>query len=141
MIEFYSEDIDFQLNNSELTEAWISKVIENHSFKLGDISFIFCTDDYLLNVNREYLQHDYYTDIITFDYVEDNVVSSDIFISIDRIKENAEEFKVSFENELNRIIIHGILHLLGFKDKEPEQKKIMTSKEDESLALLDELSC
>lgn len=136
MIEFYSEDIDFQLNNTKLTEAWISKVIENHSFELGDISFIFCSDDYLLNVNREYLQHDYYTDIITFDYVEDKVVSSDIFISIDRIKENAEEFKVSFENELNRIIIHGILHLLGFKDKEPEQKELMTNKEDESLALL-----
>ncbi|WP_321286616.1 rRNA maturation RNase YbeY [uncultured Sunxiuqinia sp.] len=129
-INFYFEDVEeFQLNLPK-SEDWIRNTILNEGKQSGEISFIFCSDDYLLDINRQYLDHDYYTDIITFDYVEGNLISGDIFISIDRVKENADVFKVSFENELNRIIIHGVLHLLGYKDKDSTQKEVMTGKED-----------
>lgn len=129
-INFYFEDIDrFPLNLPKI-KKWIKNTVSDEDKKTGDISFIFCSDDYLLNINRQYLDHDYYTDIITFDYVEGDLISGDIFISADRIKENAVLFKVSFQNELNRIIIHGILHLIGYKDKESIDKMTMTAKED-----------
>ncbi len=96
----------------------------------GDITFVFCSDDYLLKLNKDYLQHDYFTDIITFDYCEKNIISGDIFISIDRIKENARQYNVTFENELQRVMIHGVLHLVGYKDKSEEEKKIMREKEN-----------
>ena len=104
--------------------------------KCGDISYIFCSDEKILEINREYLDHDYYTDIITFDYTEKNRISGDIFISIDTVKSNADEFKVSYEEELHRIIIHGILHLCGINDKGPGEREIMTQKENEALVLL-----
>ena len=129
-INFYFEDVEeFQLDLPK-SEDWIKNTILNEGKQSGEISFVFCSDDYLLDINRQYLDHDYYTDIITFDYVEGNLISGDIFISIDRVKENADVFKVSFENELNRIIIHGVLHLLGYKDKDSKQKEVMTGKED-----------
>ncbi|WP_159521229.1 rRNA maturation RNase YbeY [Sunxiuqinia indica] len=129
-INFYFEDVEeFQLDLPK-SEDWIKNTILNEGKQSGEISFVFCSDDYLLDINRQYLDHDYYTDIITFDYVEGSLISGDIFISIDRVKENADVFKVSFENELNRIIIHGVLHLLGYKDKDLKQKEVMTGKED-----------
>lgn len=129
-INFYFEDIEeFQLDQPKTIE-WIKNSIQKEGKNTSEISFIFCSDDYLLDINRQYLDHDYYTDIITFDYVEGDDVSGDVFISIDRVRENAETFQVSFQNELNRIIIHGVLHLLGYKDKEADEKKMMTGKED-----------
>jgi rRNA maturation RNase YbeY len=106
--------------------------------RVGDISFIFCSDEYLLSVNRKYLNHDYYTDIITFDDVEGNVINGDIIISVDRVKENSIEFQTSFENEIHRIIIHGVLHLLGYKDKVKKDKILMTQKEDLYLKLFND---
>jgi len=116
--------------------SWIKETIASENKTPGDISFIFCSDDYLLKMNKQYLDHDYFTDIITFDYVENNIISGDIFISCDRVKENAGEYKTGFENELSRIIIHGVLHLLGFKDKNKTDKLLMTQKEDFYLNVL-----
>lgn len=129
-INFYNEDISaLRLAKGDLRN-WINSVIKEEKRKTGDLNFIFCSDEYLLRINQQYLEHDYYTDIITFDYVTGSVISGDIFISIDRVKENAGVYQVSFSTELNRIMIHGVLHLLGYKDKEVEHKKIMTEKED-----------
>ncbi len=138
MIEYFSENIDFELDNKEIISQWIEKIVGNHHFMMGDMSIVFCSDDYLLEMNKEHLNHNYYTDIITFDYVENKILSGDIFISIDRVKMNAQEYEVTFENELYRVIIHGVLHLLGFKDKTEEEQEVMTKKEDESLLLFDE---
>lgn len=129
-INFYFEEIEeFQLDLPK-SRKWIKNTISKEGSQPGDITFIFCSDDYLLEINKQYLDHDYYTDIITFDYVEGNLISGDIFISVDRVRENAATFGVSFLNELNRILIHGVLHLLGYKDKKPEEKEMMTTKED-----------
>lgn len=134
-INFYFEDIEeFQLDLPKIT-SWINSTITEEGQEPGELSFILCSDDYLLEINNQYLDHDYYTDIITFDYVEDGIVAGDIFISVDRVKENADEYQVSFANELNRIIIHGVLHLLGYKDKEADEKQLMTSKEDYYLSV------
>ena len=135
MIEFYNEDIDFPDVNVENIVRWIGKIIYNYSRIEGDLTFIFCSDNYLLEINKQYLQHDYFTDIITFNYNENEVISGDIFISLDTVKSNAEEYKVTFFNELLRVIVHGILHLIGFDDKTSEQKKIMREKENEALNL------
>lgn len=135
-ISFSCEDIDFSLAQDEQkTIVWISQIIDNHKHTLGFLDFIFCSDEYLLKVNQEHLNHDTYTDIITFNYNEDKEISGDIFISIDRIKENANNFAVKFTEELHRVMIHGVLHLLGFNDKTSEQKEMMRQKEDESLQL------
>ncbi|MGQ7870217.1 rRNA maturation RNase YbeY [Sunxiuqinia sp. sy24] len=134
-INFYFEDIEeFQLDLPKI-ENWVNNTISQEGKESGELSFILCSDDYLLEINKQYLDHDYYTDIITFDYVENGVISGDIFISVDRVRENAVEFQVSFSNELNRIIIHGILHMLGYKDKEVAEKELMTSKEDYYLSV------
>lgn len=137
MIDVYFEDVS---ENPELTadfyEAWLSEVVAVENKKLGDITLIFCSDDYLLKVNQEYLEHDYYTDIITFDYSEDDFLSGDLFISFDRVKENAGINNVSFFNELNRVVVHGVLHLCGYKDKSEEEEKLMREKENEMLDLL-----
>lgn len=130
-INFFNEDIQFTLKNKIQIRKWIRKSIENEGFKLGELNFIFCSDGYLLQINQEYLKHDTYTDIITFDNSElSEIISGDIFISIDRIIENAEKFQINFDNELHRVMIHGILHLMGYPDKKREEKVIMTSKED-----------
>lgn len=130
-INFFNEDIQFTLKNKVQIRKWIRKSIENEGFKLGELNFIFCSDGYLLQINQEYLKHDTYTDIITFDNSElSEIISGDIFISIDRIIENAEKFQINFDNELHRVMIHGVLHLMGYPDKKREEKVIMTSKED-----------
>ncbi len=130
---FNVEDIDFSLKDEAKVIDWISKVVSEHDSLVGEISYIFCSDEYLLNINREYLQHDYYTDVITFDYTEDNIISGDIFLSIDRVKDNAALYAKDFDEELKRVIIHGILHLLNFKDKTEDESKLMREKEDECL--------
>jgi probable rRNA maturation factor len=133
MTQFKNENLKFTLRNKTILKKWISATINKEKRKVGDITFIFCSDEYLLHINKQYLQHDTYTDIITFDYSEGDSaqpVSGDIFISIERVKENAEKFSTTFENELHRVIIHGVLHLLGYKDKTKVAKAQMTSKED-----------
>lgn len=134
-LNYYFEEVD-EFSLSENKNIWIEKTIQSESKKAGEISFIFCSDNYLLNINKEFLNHDYFTDVITFDYVVEDETSGDIFISVDRIKENAADFKVSFDDELNRIMIHGVLHLLGYKDKVLEEKQMMTDKENEYLSKL-----
>lgn len=113
--------------------AWIKKVAELHGKKVGDLSYLFCSDDHILEVNKEYLQHDYYTDIITFDYNEGDVISGDMVISVDTIATNAEKFNTSFESEFFRVVIHGVLHLCGINDKGPGEREIMEKHEDEAL--------
>ncbi len=133
MTQFKNENLKFTLRNKTILKKWISATINKEKRKEGDITFIFCSDEYLLHINKQYLQHDTYTDIITFDYSEGDSaqpISGDIFISIERVKENAEKFSTTFENELHRVIIHGVLHLLGYKDKTKAAKAQMTSKED-----------
>lgn len=117
---------------------WIKIVADSYQRKTGDIAFIFCSDKKILEVNNQYLQHDYYTDIITFDYSEDNTISGDIFISLDTVKSNADQFGTDYDNELNRIIIHGILHLCGINDKAPGEREHMTECENKALKLLEE---
>ncbi len=113
--------------------AWIKKVAELHGKKVGDLSYLFCSDDHILEVNKEYLQHDYYTDIITFDYTEEDVISGDMVISVDTIATNAKKFNTSFESEFFRVVIHGVLHLCGINDKGPGEREIMEKHEDEAL--------
>jgi len=117
-------------------KSWIQEVIRLNNHQTGHLSFVFCTDDYLLDVNKKFLNHDYYTDIITFDYNESNIVSGDFIISIDRVKENALIHKCTFHTELYRVIIHGVLHLLGFSDKSEIQQKEMRESEDLYLSQL-----
>ena len=134
-INFFVEEIDFEATNSIDLKQWLNQIIVAHKGKLSFINYIFCDDEYLHKINVEYLNHDTYTDIITFDY-EEEVIESDIFISIDRVKENAKELKVSFEEELHRVMAHGALHLLGFGDKTPEEKLKMRELEEECLSKL-----
>ncbi|MBR6250862.1 MAG: rRNA maturation RNase YbeY [Bacteroidales bacterium] len=136
MINFYEEDANAHLRNRRAIKQWIKEVISSYKLSLGNISYIFCSDDYLLNINRQYLSHDYYTDVITFDYDENDIVSGDIFISVDTVKSNSEQYSVSYNCELYRVIIHGVLHLCGLKDKSPEDAKIMREAEEKSLQLL-----
>jgi len=138
-INYFAEDVSVPKIKRRLTSEWIKNAIISEEKSTGDISFIFCSDNYLLEVNKKFLLHDYFTDIITFDYVENDRINGDIFISVDRVKENAKLFSKAFENELNRILIHGILHLLGYKDKEKIDKELMTEKEDFYLNRLEEI--
>lgn len=134
-IEFFFEDIEsVQLQEEKLIKA-IKVLVDKEDKSLGDISVIFCSDNYLLEMNREYLNHDYFTDIITFDYVEDDVISGDLFISWERVADNAQQLNVSFEQELYRVVLHGVLHLVGYKDKSDEEQKIMREKEDYYLSV------
>lgn len=130
MITYHCEDISFDLKSKLLNNRWIKTVCSSESKKLGDIAFIFCSDDYILDVNVKYLGHDYYTDIITFDYCEGDRISGDLFISIDSVRDNAEHFGVDFETELNRVMVHGVLHLIGYDDHNDEDIKMMRAKED-----------
>ncbi len=133
-INFYSEDIDFTLDNPSKVIDWIERTINEEGQSSEDISVIFCSDNYILNMNREYLQHDYFTDIITFDYSdeipEEGVIAGDLFISIDTVSKNANDYSVEFKEELKRVIIHGVLHLLGYKDSTDEERNEMRSKEN-----------
>ena len=136
MLEIVFEDVSsFDLQDSLILD-WYTKVSLQEDKDLGDVTIIFCSDDYLLEVNREHLDHDYYTDIITFDYSYFPIVSGDLFISVDRVKENATDFNVSFEHELHRVIIHGFLHLCGYFDKTNEDELLMRSKENQALSLI-----
>jgi rRNA maturation RNase YbeY len=137
-IQYFNEDIAFPKVKKRITSSWIKQVIFLEEKRVGDISFIFCSDEYLLDVNRKYLNHDYFTDIITFDDVEGDVINGDIFISVDRVKENSNEFATSFDDEVHRILIHGVLHLLGYKDKAKKDKNLMTEKEDFYLKLFND---
>ncbi len=129
MLTFHTEDIDFQLDNTEKIQDWISQTIQEEGGTLSFINFIFCSDTYLHRINLEYLKHDTYTDIITFPY-SNETIESDIFISIDRIRENAKTFDVTFQKELHRVMIHGVLHLLGYGDKTEEEQQAMRDKEN-----------
>lgn len=135
MINFFTEDVSLPLFNQSSVATWLCNVCESENKELDEVSIIFCSDDYLLTMNNEYLKHDYYTDIITFDYCVDNQVVGDLFISVDRVTDNAKLNQVSFDNELFRVMVHGILHLIGFKDKSDEDSKLMRLKEDEYLNL------
>jgi rRNA maturation RNase YbeY len=132
---FHQEDISYAVQHEAALKSWFGKTCEGEEQELGEVNFIFCTDKYLHKMNVEYLQHDTLTDIITFDYSTPGLIAGDIFISIERVHENAEQFEVQAENELHRVMIHGILHLLGYKDKSPEDQKQMTEKEDFYLSL------
>jgi probable rRNA maturation factor len=130
-ITFHEEDISYKLKNKTAVRKWITDTIIAEGYKLSELTYIFCTDEYLLQINQQYLDHDTYTDIITFDNSEEEeVIVGDIFISIERIRENAGKFSVTEAQELHRVLIHGALHLLGYKDKSPADKKKMTQKED-----------
>lgn len=134
MVELHFEDInEIPEVTPEFLFAWFSDVAVLESRELGDLSLIFCSDEYLLEMNREHLDHDYYTDIITFDYSVETVVSGDLFISVDRVRDNANEMSLSFQDELHRVCVHGLLHLCGYKDKSESDEQIMRSKEDEML--------
>lgn len=129
MIHFFFENIDEQPLDETL-KNWLGKIILSEGKKLGDINYIFCDDEYLLKVNQDYLQHDYYTDIITFDYVKGKTISGDIFVSIERIEDNVTTLSKDFDSEFHRVLAHGILHLCGYKDKSSEEEQIMREKED-----------
>jgi len=136
MIQYIAEEIELPTLEKRSVNRWIKEVAADYGKKLGEIAFVFCSDARILEVNKQYLNHDYYTDIITFDYTEASVISGDIFISIDTVKSNAEEFSQNFITELHRIIIHGILHLCGQDDKTPELRLEMTRKENAALGKL-----
>lgn len=133
MIQYIAEGVKLPVLEKHSTNRWIKETAGSYGFKTGDIAYIFCSDEKILEINKQYLQHDYFTDIITFDYSENNVISGDIFISVDTVRSNALEFGVSFEQELKRILIHGILHLCGQDDKTPELRRQMTEKENQAL--------
>ena len=136
MINIFTENIDFKLEKPLKTKKWLKNTIENEGFKLSEINFIFCDDEYLLKMNIDYLEHDTLTDIITFDNSEiENLIEGDIFISIERVRENADNFKVSFEQELRRVMVHGVLHLCGYFDKTEEDILLIRTKEEENLKI------
>ena len=141
--QFSTKMITYQTDGTKMpdikkrpTTAWIRSVASTYNKKVGDVNYIFCNDERILEVNREYLQHDYYTDIITFDYTEGNLISGDLFISLDTVRTNAEQFDQPYERELHRVIIHGILHLCGINDKGPGEREIMEAEENKALALI-----
>lgn len=135
MISFFSEDVDLPNFNQDTVTYWLSNVCSNELKELEEVSIIFCSDEYLLEMNKQYLEHDYYTDIITFDYCVENQILGDLFVSIDRVADNASLNNVTFDNELLRVMVHGVLHLIGYKDKSPDEELLMRSKEDHYLNL------
>ena len=140
-INFQAEDIDFpKIIKKRETANWIKSVAGNHGKKVKDISYIFCSDDKILKINQQYLKHDFYTDIITFDYSEDDTISGDIFISLDTVLSNSQKYQTLYNEELHRVIIHGILHLCGVNDKNDADAKLMRKEEDNALQMLDNQS-
>ncbi len=138
MINFFTEDVDFDLKGKLKNKKWIKTIVEQEGQKTGDINIIFCSDEYLLEVNKQYLNHDYYTDIITFNYNTEKV-NGDLFISIDRVAENAEKQNVPRGTEMQRVIIHGVLHLLGYNDKSPKEEKEIREKEDKAIEIFNSI--
>lgn len=135
MISYYFQDTDFKFRDRRKTNEWLKLAAESEIRRIGNISIIFCSDNYVLDINQKYLQHDYFTDIITFDYCEEDRLSGDLFISVDSVRENSVEFGTEFKDELNRVIIHGLLHLVGYDDHTEKDIKLMRSKEDYYLSL------
>ena len=138
-IFYIAENVVLPQLNHEAVASWVEKVAASLGKRVGALSYIFCDDEYILDTNRKYLQHDYYTDIITFDYCEGDVLSGDLFISLDTVRTNAEQFGKTYDDELHRVIIHGILHLVGINDKGPGEREIMEAAENKALALLDQM--
>ena len=136
MITYQTEGVEMPNIKKRETTAWIKAVAETYGKKVGEIAYIFCSDEKRLEVNRQFLQHDYYTDIITFDYCEGNRLSGDLFISLDTVRTNAEQFDAVYDTELHRVIIHGILHLCGINDKGPGEREIMEAAENKALDML-----
>jgi len=134
MISFSNIEIKFVLQSKLEIRTWVKTVLEKEGKQVGDITYIFCSDEYLSLINKKYLNHSTYTDIITFDYSEEGKVSGDIMVSIERVRDNAKKYKIAFETELGRVMAHGLLHLAGYKDKTKGEKEIMTTKEDSYLA-------
>ena len=134
MISFNYEN-EFELSNEEQLSNWISNVIVSEDKKEGEINYIFCDDNYLVEINQQYLDHDTLTDIISFDYSVGNELHGDVFISVERVVENAQDFDVTFEEELRRVLVHGILHYCGYKDKNEEDENLMRQKEEEKMKM------
>lgn len=134
MISFNYE-LDFKLEDETIYSDWISKVISSENRDEGEINYIFCDDDYLIELNQQYLDHDTLTDIISFDYSEGNELHGDVFISVERVRDNAMDFNVAFDEELKRVLVHGILHYCGYKDKSEEDEKLMRQKEEEKMKM------
>ncbi len=130
MISYYAEDTKFVFKGRQRNNRWLRLVAESEIRRMGDVSIIFCSDNHILDINLKYLQHDYFTDIITFDYCEGDTISGDLFISIDSVRENALYYGASFEDELDRVMVHGVLHLLGYDDHTPEETAVMREKEN-----------
>ena len=135
MITYQTEDMRMPAIRKRETSEWIKAVAATYNKKVGEVAYIFCSDEKILEVNRQYLEHDYYTDIITFDYTEGNRISGDLFISLDTVRTNAEQFGQPYERELYRVIIHGILHLCGINDKGPCERELMEAAENRALAM------
>ncbi|CCH56311.1 protein of unknown function UPF0054 [Fibrisoma limi BUZ 3] len=134
MIRFFNEDIDYKLPQKQITREWLKRQAEHEGYAVGDLNYIFCSDEYVLQVNRDYLQHDYYTDIITFDQrEEESKIEGDIFISVERVIDNAKQLNLPVEQEMRRVLAHGLLHLCGYGDKTDEEVQRMRTKEDEWL--------
>jgi probable rRNA maturation factor len=134
-INFFQEEIRFKIPHPRITSRWLRTVAVSEKSKVALVNFIFCSDKYLKKINLEYLAHDTFTDIITFDYSDRDGIQGDVFISIDRVKENAQKFKAEFQDELHRVMVHGVLHLLGYSDKTKAAKSLMRKKEDAYLSL------
>ncbi len=138
-ISYQTDGVKMPAIKKRETTAWIKAVAATYNKKVGEIAYIFCSDEKILEVNREYLQHDYYTDIITFDYDEGDIISGDLFISLDTVRTNSEQFNTEYDEELHRTIIHGVLHLCGINDKGPGEREIMEAAENKALFLLKEM--
>lgn len=135
MVSYQTDGVEVPAISKRETTEWIKSVAATYEKRVGEIAYIFCSDEKILEVNRQYLQHDYYTDIITFDYCEDNRLNGDLFISLDTVRTNAEQFGSDYDTELHRVIIHGILHLCGINDKGPGEREIMEEAENKALAM------
>ena len=135
MISYYFQDTDYKFREKRRNNEWLRLTAESEIYRIGDISIIFCSDSYILDINQKYLHHDYYTDIITFDYCEGDRLSGDLFISVDSVRENSIEYGTEFKDELNRVIIHGLLHLIGYDDHTNEDIALMRKKENYYLSL------
>lgn len=137
MVSYHFEDTDFIFKGRAVNSSWLRLVAESEIRRLGDINIIFCSDNYILDINQRFLSHDYFTDIITFDYCQGDVLSGDLFVSVDSVRENAVEYGEEFQRELRRVMVHGILHLIGYDDHTAAQQKQMRQKEDYYLSLRD----
>ena len=139
MIAYYTQDTDFVFKGKQFNNKWLRMVAESEIKRIGDISIIFCSDNYILDVNMKYLQHDYFTDVITFDYCEGDKLSGDLFISVDTVRENAKLYNTDFNDELHRVMVHGILHLIGYDDHSQKDKQLIRKKEDYYLSFREAL--